>query len=125
MQPRFALGSQATLRGHQFTVLGHIQRQITTGDGGHWDSTCCGPAMPMSIPRSITFVDSGGHFTSSSRFPYGEIGGGERHRYVRGYFCSLAEQKTESRVVHINASSAGPSVWAGTVEVKTSPAMAC
>ena len=117
MQPRFALGSQATLRGHQFTVLGHIQRQITTGDGGHWDEYMLWTGDADVDSAFYYLVDSGGHFTLVEPIPYGEIGGGERHRYVRGYFCSLAEQCT-TRVVHINGEFSWAVGLGETVEVK-------
>ncbi len=117
MQPRFALGSQATLRGHHFTVLGHIQRQITTGDGGHWDEYLLWTGDADVDSAFYYLVDSGGHFTLVEPIPYGEIGGGERHRYVRGYFCSLAEQCT-TRVVHINGEFSWAVALGETVEVK-------
>ncbi len=117
MAPRFALGSQATLRGHNFTVLGHIQRQITTGDAGHWDEYLLWTGDADADSAFFYLVDSGGHFTLVEPIPYGEVGGGERHRYARGHFCSLAETCT-TRVVHINGEFSWAVELGETVEVK-------
>lgn len=117
LAPRFALGSQATLRGHNFTVLGHVQRQITSGDGGHWDEYLLWTGAADVDSAFYYLVDSGNHFTLVEPIPYGDVGGGERHRYARGYFCTLAEQCT-TRVVHINGEFSWAVELGETVDVK-------
>ncbi len=117
LEPRFALGSQATLRGRSFTVLGHIQREITTGDGGHWDEYLLWTGDSDADSAFFYLVDSGGHFSLVEPIPFGEVGGGDRHRYTRGHFCTLAEQCT-TRVSHVNGEFSWAVELGETVDVK-------
>lgn len=117
LEPRFALGSQGTLRGRKFTVLGHMQREITTGEGGHWDEYLLWTEAADSDSAFYYLIESGGHFSLAEPVAFGEVGGSGRHRYYRGHFCSLAETCT-TRVVHINGEFSWAVQIGETVEVQ-------
>ena len=104
-QPIIELGKKGTLRGREYTVLGHIRRDIIKGGEGFWDEYLLWTGQPSDSAFHY-LVFSGGHFTLVEPINYGDITGSYNRQYQGTQFKHV--ERCTTKVSHL----AGEFPWA-------------
>lgn len=112
LKPIFELGKKGTLRGKEYTVLGHLRRDIVKGGQGYWDEYLLWTGESSDSAYHY-LIFSGGHFTLAEPIGYGDIQGYSPKKYMGTPFRHV--EKCSTRVSHI----AGEFPWAVEVGEKT------
>lgn len=92
-QPLIPLGKSGELRGARYTVIGHLRRQITKGEGGHWDEYLLHTEQESDSAFHY-LIESGGHFTLAIPISIGDVSGSGTVRSFLGNVLRLAERCT-------------------------------
>lgn len=100
IQPLFALGATATLRGKKYMVLGHQRRKIIKGGEGGWDEYVLWTGEPSDSAFHYLSA-AGGHFTLIEPIAAGDARGGDHQRYYKDEVYKLAEDCT-TEVTYVN-----------------------
>ena len=99
LRPILALGKKGKLRDREYTVIGHLRREIVKGGSGFWDEYLL-LTDDTSDSAFHYLIYSGGHFTLASPINYGDISFGPRRVYD-GLRFRLVEKCT-TQVSYIN-----------------------